>query len=369
MLLKKLQLVNFKNIEEAHLGFSKNLNCFTGKNGAGKTNILDAIYYLSSTKSYFNSPDHLNVNDGSGFFTIEGLFERFEQDEKIYCAYSSEKKKIFKRNDKTYQKYSEHIGLIPLVMITPGDSELITGTGEERRKYLDSAISQYDKEYLHELITYNTTLFQRNRLLKNLLKSSWFDYDTMEIYNEQLSRSGRILYSKRKLLIKELHPVFENYYHDISKKNESVKFVYESHLDDEDLLVLLNNSIEKDKILGYTSKGIHRDDMIFNIESMPLKKSGSQGQQKTFLTALKFAQFEYMKKTLKLNPLLLLDDIFDKFDSERVEEIIKITAGNQFGQIFLTDTNPIRVKKIIENEGHDYALFNVIKGKPEPVSL
>jgi DNA replication and repair protein RecF len=368
MILKTLKLLNFKNIEEANLNFSKNLNCFTGKNGAGKTNILDAVFYLSSTKSYFNSPDHLNVKENSDFFTIEGVFQKFEKDEKIFCAFSNEKKKIFKRNDKAYQKYSEHIGYIPLVMISPNDSELITGTGEERRKYLDSAISQYDQEYLQELIAYNTVLLQRNKLLKNALKNSYFDYDTIEIYNEQLNRSGSLIYSKRKLLIKELLPGFEKYYYGISKKNESVKLVYESHLDDNDLLGLLNNSIEKDKMLGYTSKGIHRDDLIFTIESMPLKKSGSQGQQKTFLTALKFAQFEFIKKTLKINPLLLLDDIFDKFDSERVEEIIKITAENQFGQIFLTDTNPIRVKKVIENEGHDFRLFNVIKGKPEAIN-
>ncbi len=369
MLLKNLKILNFKNIEEANLNFSDNLNCFTGKNGAGKTNILDAIYYLSSTKSYFNAPDNLNIKENSDFFSVEGIFERFEKDEKIFCAYSNDKKKIFKRNDKTYSKYSEHFGFVPLVMISPSDSELITGSSDERRKYIDTAISQYDQEYLHELIKYNSLLLQRNKLLKNNLKHSFLDIETIEIYNEQLNRSGKIIYNKRKLLINELIPVFEKYYIRISKKNETVNLIYQSHLEENELLELLMNSFEKDKILGYTTKGIHRDDLIFNIESMPIKKSGSQGQQKTFLTALKFAQFEFMKKILKINPLLLLDDIFDKFDAERVEEIVKLASDNHFGQIFLTDTNPMRVKKVIEKEDHDYKLFNVERGKPEPINV
>jgi DNA replication and repair protein RecF len=369
MRLKSLKLLNFKNIEEARLDFSGKLNCFTGKNGAGKTNLLDAIYYLSSTKSYFNTPDQLNIKETCDFFSIEGIFDRLEKEDKIYCAYSNDKKKIFKRNDKSYHKYSDHIGLIPIVMVTPGDSELITGTGEERRKYLDNAISQYDREYLHELIRYNAILFQRNKLLKNYQKNSLLDIDTIEIYNEQLDSSGKLLYTKRRQLIEELLPLFEKYYSIISKKNENVSFEYQTHLDEDTLYALLNKSIEKDKILGFTSKGIHRDDLIFTIENAPLKKSGSQGQQKTFLTALKFAQFEFIKKTINMNPLLLLDDIFDKFDSERVEEIIRLTAANGFGQIFLTDTNPVRVQKLIEKEGHDYKLFNVVKGQAEEVTL
>jgi DNA replication and repair protein RecF len=369
MQLKTLKLIQFKNIENAQLEFSGKLNCFTGKNGAGKTNILDAVYYLANTKSVFNTPDALNIKNQSPFFSIEGIFERFDLDEKIYCAYTLDKKKVFKRNDKAYRKYSEHIGLIPLVMISPDDSQLITGSGEERRHFLDSAISQYDKTYLHELIKYNYILLQRNRLLKNYQKTGFLDLDTIEIYNEQLDLSGSFLYKKRKSMIDELLPVFEKYYMGISKRNENVSFDYVSHLEKNTLIDQLTETLEKDKILGYTAKGIHRDDLIFNIESAPLKKSGSQGQQKTFLTALKFAQFEFIKKHLQINPLLLLDDIFDKFDSERVEEIIKLTAINGFGQIFLTDTNPQRVKKVIEKEGHDYKLFDVVKGRVSEIFI
>ena len=365
MFLKALKILNFKNLEEIELELSQKLNCFTGNNGAGKTNILDAIYYLSFTKSYFNTTDSQNVQYNTDFFVIQGDFIKNEKSEKVYCAYSSAKKKVFKRNDKNYKKFSEHIGLFPVVIISPDDSVLISGPAEERRKYIDSVISQYDKEYLFELIKYQKILSQRNRLLKNFNASGYFDPDTTEVYNDQLSASGINLHAKREDFISKLIPIFTKYYEKISNKKESVNLTYQSHLNNNDIKDLLKQSIEKDKILGYTTKGIHRDDLTFEINDHPLRKSGSQGQKKSFLIALKFAQYEFIKEISKINPLLLLDDIFDKFDSERVEEIIKLTSNNNFGQIFITDTNPDRVKKLIDKEKDDYKLFDVDMGKIE----
>ena len=361
MFLKTLNINSFKNLESITLEFSEKLNCFTGNNGSGKTNLLDAIYYLSFTKSYFNTNDSQIVNYNNNFFTVKGEYLRNNTLETVYCAYENDKKKIVKRNDKTYKKFSEHIGLIPVVMVSPNDGILITGTGEERRKYIDSVISQYDREYLYELIRYNKILSQRNRLLKNYITSAYFDADTIAIYNEQLSTSGNIIFEKRKKFITNLIPVFSEYYEIISQKKESVNLEYTSHLNNADFKKLLEDTIEKDKILGYTGKGIHRDDLSLKINEYQLKKAGSQGQQKTFLIALKFAQFQFIQNISKINPLLLLDDIFDKFDALRVSEIIKLT-NNNFGQIFITDTNPERVRKLIGNEKKNFKIFRTENG-------
>ena len=362
MFLKSVTITNFKNIEEAKLNFSEKLNCFTGNNGSGKTNLLDALHYLSFTKSYFNTGDAQVIKHGSNFFVLQGEYERNNSSEKIYCGYEKDKKKIIKRNDKTYKRFSEHIGLLPVVTVSPNDGILITGTGEERRKYIDSVISQYDKEYLYELIKYNKILSQRNRLLKNYITNSYFDADMIDIYDEQLSESGTKIYQKRKTFITDLIPIFTEYYETVSGKNESVSLEYTSHLNDSGFINILHQNIDKDKLLGYTGKGIHRDDILLNINNLQLKKAGSQGQQKTFLIALKFAQFQFIKDISKINPLLLLDDIFDKFDAQRVAQIIKLT-NNNFGQIFITDTNPERVKKVIKTEKRDFKLFHTENGR------
>jgi len=362
MFLKSVKILNYKNIEEANLDFSEKLNCFTGNNGSGKTNLLDAVHYLSFTKSYFNTGDSQIIKHNNSFFVLQGEYIRNSAIEKIYCGFEKDKKKIIKRNDKTYKRFSEHIGLLPVVTVSPNDGILITGSGEERRKYIDSVISQYDKEYLYELIKYNKILSQRNRLLKNYVTSSYFDSDTLEIYNHQLSESGEKIYQKRKTFISELIPIFTEYYETVSEKNENVSLEYTSHLYNTDFKELLHQNIDKDKILGFTGKGIHRDDILLSINGYQLKKAGSQGQQKTFLIALKFAQFQFIKNISKINPLLLLDDIFDKFDANRVSQIIKLT-NNNFGQIFLTDTNPERVKKVIEKDKSNFKLFHTENGK------
>jgi DNA replication and repair protein RecF len=362
MYLESLKILNYKNLEELNLNFSEKLNCFTGNNGAGKTNILDAVFYLSFTKSYFNTNDSLNINSESNFFSLKGEYIRNGTKENIYCGFSNEKKKIFKRNDNVYKKLSEHIGLIPIVMVSPDDIVLISGTSDERRKYIDSVISQYDKEYLYDIIKYSKIILQRNKLLKNSIKTGHLDYETIQIYDEQLCQYGEHIYNKRKIFIADLQSVFSKYYELISKKNENVELSYDSHLHNGSFSKLLKQNIEKDKILGYTSKGIHRDDMNFKINKLELRKAGSQGQQKTFLISLKFAQFDFIKEVSKINPILLLDDVFDKFDSERAEEIIKLTGNNHFGQIFISDTNPNRVKRVIEKVKGNYKLFNVNKG-------
>lgn len=363
MILKSLKIQSFKNLEEKELLFSEKLNCFTGNNGAGKTNILDALYYLSFTKSYFNTSDQQNMKYGHDFFVLKGEYEINEKIETIYCAYSSAKKKIFKRNDKAYKKFSEHIGLLPAVIISPDDILLISGSAEERRKYIDSVISQYDKSYLYELIRYNKILSQRNRLLKNFNLNGYFDKDTIDVYNDQLHQSGTDIFEKRTHFVKKLIPVFNSYYEKISLRKEQVDLKYMSHLYINDLKELLRENEGRDKVLGYTSKGIHRDDLNFEINAHSLRKTGSQGQQKSFLTALKFAQFEFIKEQSQIKPILLLDDVFDKFDSERVEEIIKLTGDDNFGQIFITDTNPARVRKLVDGEKDDFKIFHVNKGR------
>jgi DNA replication and repair protein RecF len=362
MVLQSLKLFNFKNLEESDLKFSEKLNCFTGNNGSGKTNLLDAVYYLSFTKSYFNVIDTQNIRHGNDLFYIKGEFRVKDKVETVYCGFSKAKKKIFKRNDKAYKKFSEHIGLFPVVFISPDDGVLITGTSEERRKYIDTVISQYDKAYLHELIRYDRILSQRNKLLKDYNSNGILNYETLQIYNKQLESSGILIFEKRKEFITELIPIFRDYYERISKNKEEIDLKYQSQLHQSGYSELLESSFEKDKVLGYTTKGIHRDDLDFSVNDHPLKKTGSQGQQKTFLIALKFSQYEFIKDLKGINPLLLLDDIFDKFDSERVEEIIKLTSNSKFGQIFLTDTNPTRVKKVIDSDSGEYKIFNVSDG-------
>ncbi|MEA2043520.1 MAG: DNA replication and repair protein RecF [Bacteroidota bacterium] len=359
MFLKDLKLINFKNYAEANISFSEKINCFTGLNGAGKTNILDAVYYMSFTKSYFNHTDSLHVKKGDEFFLVQGNYERSEKNESISCGYKKSTGKSFKRNDKKYKKFSEHIGLLPLIIVSPDDNKLIIGSGEERRKYIDSVISQYDRSYLNELIKYQRLLSQRNKFLKSDSLASRSAKDTIEIYNMQLHNSGTIIHRKRQEFVKNLQPLFEKYYNTISEEKESIALKYKSQLNQNELLSLLNNNFEKDRALQYTYYGIHRDDLKLTIDDFKLSKAGSQGQQKTFLIALKFAQYEFIKQLSRLNPILLLDDIFDKFDADRIEKIVELIREDNFGQIFITDTNPERISRVLHKTKTEYKLFEV----------
>ena len=347
MILQLISLVNFKSHENITVNFSHDVNCFLGNNGVGKTNLLDAIYYLSFCKSYYNSLEFDNIRYGENYFMIKGVFMNSDKVPlEINCSLIGGKKQI-KSNKKKYTKLSEHIGKIPVVIITPLDSSLIVGGGDARRRFVDKILSQLDKNYLLDLISYNKVLKQRNALLKNS-NPTLNNNDLLITYDQKLSDLGHKIYLKRKECVSLIISELQSYYDFISKKSEKVDIVYESALEHDTLLNLLHRDRQKDKILTFTSSGIHRDDFIFKLNSNSLKKSGSQGQQKTFLIALKFSYFDLLKSHLNTIPILLLDDIFDKLDNDRVEQIVRILNKHQFGQIFITDTSFKRVQSIMD---------------------
>ena len=359
MHLSHISLINFKNYDQLELDFSNKINCFVGDNGTGKTNLLDAIYYLSLTKSYFNSLDSQNIRHGEEQFMIQAEFMREGMDEKILCGVQRNKKKIFKRNKKEYTKLSEHVGLLPVVMISPADSSLITEGSDERRKFMNAVISQFDGEYLDGMIRYNRALGQRNVLLKQFHRSGSYQPDQLEIWDEQLISHGEYIYQKRSAFITDLLPIFQTYYETVSGGKEQVGLVYRSQLQEKDLRTLLKDHGHKDRVLQYTTAGIHKDDLEMTLSDFPIKRIGSQGQQKTFLVALKLAKFDFIRKVNGFHPILLLDDVFDKFDASRVKQIIKLVSDHEFGQIFITDTSPERIKNILHDLTIDYKLFHV----------
>ena len=361
MILKRISILNYKNLEQVDLDFSAKMNCFIGQNGMGKTNLLDAVYYLSFCKSATNPIDSQNMMHHQDFFVIQGFYETESGDtEEIYCGMKRRQKKQFKRNKKEYTRLSDHIGFIPLVMVSPSDSELISGGSEERRRFMDVVISQYDKEYLEALIRYNKALQQRNTLLKN---EQGFDEELMEVWEEMMAASGEVVYRKRCAFIEEFIPIFQTFYSQISQNKEEVDLVYESHAQQGNLVQLLKESRQRDQIMGYSLKGIHKDDLLMQLGDYPIKKEGSQGQNKTYLIALKLAQFDFLRRTgSHTTPLLLLDDIFDKLDASRVEQIVKLVAGDKFGQIFITDTNRDHLDKIMQKIEGEYKVFSVEDG-------
>jgi DNA replication and repair protein RecF len=359
MHLKKISLFNYKNFSEVNFEFDTKINCFVGKNGIGKTNVLDAIYHLSCGKSYFNPLAVQNIKHGEEFFVIDGEFEKSERNEQIVCSLKKGHKKILKRNGKQYEKFSDHIGFIPLVIISPADRDLIVEGSETRRKFIDSVISQLDSNYLQQLIQYQKILNQRNALLKYFALNHVFDNDTLSIYNEQLNGFGLTIFEKRKQFLDDFIPIFNKHHQAITGLEETVQLVYESQLFEKDLLTLLKENINKDRALHYTSVGIPTDDLSFEIDHYPIKKFGSQGQQKSFLIALKLAQFEFVKKQSGENPILLFDDIFDKLDETRVEKIVEMVNNDDFGQLFISDTHPERTEAIIKSTHQSYRIFNL----------
>lgn len=359
MHLQSLSLINYKNIAEAAYDFDPKINCFTGRNGIGKTNVLDAIYHLANGKSYFNPLAVQNIRHGEEFFVIDGTFEKDGRREQIVCSLKKGSKKALKRNGKVYDKFSEHIGFIPLVMISPYDSDLIIEGSETRRKFIDSVISQLDSAYLQELINYQKVLSQRNALLKYFALNHTFDRDTLSIYNEQLSNMALHIYEKRKQFIEEFVPIFNRHHQAITDSAETVSLVYDSHLHKGSLMDLLNENLQRDRVLQYTSVGIHKDDLLFEIDSHPIKKFGSQGQQKSYLIALKLAQFEFIKKQSGVLPILLFDDIFDKLDETRVARIVQMIDDKVFGQIFISDTHSERTEAIVKQTHQSYKVFTL----------
>ena len=359
MYLQKLSLVNFKNIETQTFDFQKKINCFVGNNGIGKTNVLDAIYYLSFAKSYFNSVAGQNIRHGEDFFMVEGDYLIHDRSEKILCSLKRGQKKILKRNGKAYDKFSEHIGQLPLVIISPADRDLIVEGSDTRRKFIDGVISQQDKKYLQLLISYNKLISQRNALLKYFAANRTFDALNLKVYDEQLVDFGTVIYNKRKSFLEEFVPIFNEKHQIISGANEQVNLCYKSQLHDTSLQDLFIQSLEKDRMLQYTSSGIHKDDLSFEIGEYPIKKFGSQGQQKSYLIALKLAQFEFIKKQSNVTPVLLLDDIFDKLDENRVAQIVDLVNNEEFGQIFITDTHFERTKNVLKQSNQEYQIFKL----------
>jgi DNA replication and repair protein RecF len=359
MRLHKISLVNFKNYAQMNLVFHPKINCFVGNNGMGKTNLLDAIHYLSFCKSFFNPIDSHNIRYDQGFFMIQGDFELHGAKEEIYCAIKRNQKKQFKRNQKEYERLSEHIGLFPLVMISPSDAELITGGSEIRRKFIDSIITQFDKDYLDKLISYNHVLSQRNALLKQFSESRSFDSLALEIWDDQLIIYGNGIHQRRKKFMAEFIPVFERNYQFISESREPVSLVYESSLHERDFKSLLLSSLEKDRVMQYTTAGVHRDDLDFELQSQSLKKFASQGQQKSYLLALKLAQFEIIKNIKRYPPLLLLDDIYDKLDENRFRKLIELVSSEAYGQVFITDTHAQRIEQLFQNNPTGFSIFHV----------
>jgi DNA replication and repair protein RecF len=359
MHIETLSLVNYKNFESQVFDFDSKINCFVGANGIGKTNALDAVYHLAFGKSYFNPIAIQNVKHGEDFFVIDGNFLKHNKDERIVVSLKRGQKKVIKRNGKAYEKFSEHIGFIPLVIISPADRDLILEGSDVRRKFMDSVISQSDKAYLNALIAYNKVLSQRNALLKYFALNNTFNADTLAIYDEQLHTQGKEIFKKRHSFLETFIPIFKSRYNAISQSNENIDIKYKSDLFNGELNDLLKEHLNKDKALQYTSVGIHKDDLTFLIEDYPIKKFGSQGQQKSFLIALKLAQFDFIKQQSGVAPILLLDDIFDKLDENRVAQIVSLVDDDHFGQIFISDTHPERTEAIVKQIHQTYKIFKL----------
>ena len=327
MKIKRLTLVNFKNHQSREFEFNKKIVCITGSNGVGKTNILDALYYLSFSKSFINAADNLNILNGEEFFTVRGVYEIDGMEENIVLSFHRQKGKTLKRNDKEYEKISDHIGLIPLVIISPQDIRLIFDGSSERRRFVDSAVAQNDSAFLAALQNYNRALMQRNKYLKS--SDTVFDPTMLLMWDMHLISNAKKLYEGRRAFIDAFTPEFQKYYKSISNGNEVPDLKYFSQLENSDMETLLRQSVDKDRILQYTSCGVHKDDLIFEINSLALKNCGSQGQQKSFLVSLKFAQYEIMKRRYGFPPILLLDDVFDKLDMGRISNLLGMVAlGN-----------------------------------------
>ena len=359
MYLSKISLTNFKNFKETSVEFSPELNCITGMNGAGKTNLLDSIYYLSMTKSYLSNLDHFAISHGEEVSYISGDYRLSDNSrELIALSFSRSGEKTVKRNGKAYKRLSDHIGIIPIVMVSPYDTCLINESGEERRKLMNAVISQLDREYLRSVQNYNQLLLQRNKLLKMDSYNSLF----LEAITEKMEENASYVFTKRGEFVRNFVPHVVKFYNEISGGRESISIEYKSDLERGKLSEILNSSITRERQLGYTASGIHRDELVFRMDGELIRKVGSQGQQKSFLISLKLAQYSLFKELSKINPLLLLDDVFDKLDMSRVEYLLNLVSSEAFGQIFITDSNKVRIEGILANIGNSTKSIEVVGG-------
>ena len=363
MYLKELRLANFKNCENAELTFSEKVNCFVGLNGAGKTNILDSIYYLSFCKSFFGATDKLNIRHDQDFFSIHGTYGFDDKEnELVSCVQKRDAKKSFKFNKKEYDRLSEHIGKFPLVMISPYDRDLINEGSDLRRKFIDGVISQFDPLYLNALLKYNRALLQRNMQLRQFADTRHFDRALLQLWDEQLCTCADDIHAKRHQFLEEFRPIFQHYYEMVSGAKEKVEVTYSSKLDTKSLHQLLEENLKQDTYSCYTNVGIHKDDLEFCLDGHPLKKFGSQGQQKSFVVSIRLAQFEYNYQKIGYKPILLLDDIFDKLDDQRVMKLVRLVGDNHFGQVFITDTQQQRIERLFEDTNINHKIFEVESG-------
>jgi len=358
MHLHKITLHNFKNYPEAEFLFSEKINCIVGDNGVGKTNLLDAIHYLSFCKSYFNPNDIQNIRHGEDFFTIHGTyFRKNSTPEVLQCILKKNQRKKFLYNNKEYDRLADHIGLFPLVMISPYDRDLINDGSELRRKYIDSVISQFDTSYLDDLINYNKALYNRNALLKTFAEKRYFDLESLESWDEPLLVLGAEIYRKRSDFLRDFIPLFQHFFSFISGGIEQVSMVYQSQLHGMEFRKLLKESVEKDRTALFTTVGIHKDDLDLLMDGYPVKRFGSQGQQKSYVIAIKLAQFDFTRRVNGFKPVVLLDDVFDKLDNHRVRQVIKLVGENSFGQVFITDTQEENIRKIFDPLAIEHKIF------------
>lgn len=368
MHLSSLHLINFKNYEETELTLSPGVNCFVGSNGSGKTNILDAVYYLSMCKSYLNVLDRQNIRFGEHFFSVMGRWEKEGVESDIHCAVKQGAKKVFRKNKKEYDKLADHIGQYPVVMISPYDRDLISEGSELRRKWMDGIISQFDRHYLEDIQKYSRVLDQRNALLRNMYDHGLFDRESIEVWNMQMCQLGAQIHGKRKQFIEEFLPVFKERYNFIGLEEEEVGLEYRSQLNENTFEDLIKIYERKDALSHYSNAGTHKDDLIFTIKGHPIKKFGSQGQQKSFIIALRLAQYDWLKQHLGVRPVLLLDDIFDKLDQDRVRKLLQLVSDHYFGQVLVTDTDLDRLKRIFSDSDVELRVFTVDKGSVELVN-
>lgn len=359
MYLKDLHILNFKSWEEAKFDFSPKLNCFVGLNGSGKTNLLDAIHYLSLTKSYFSNRDNRSIKNEADFFMIEANLSRKDEDVQLYCALKKGQKKVFRKDKKEYERLSDHIGYFPAVVISPYDRDLITDSADTRRRFMDNVISQGNNVYLHHLMRYNKALQQRNSLLKYFAVNHKFDADSLGIYDHQLAEHGEYIYQQRLDFVEALKPRLQHYYALISQGREEASIDYQSQKHDATFEAMFSESLAKDRAVQYTSAGLHRDDLILKLDGNSIKHFGSQGQQKSLLIALKLAQYEFIRDHQNLVPVLLLDDIFDKLDERRVATLVKLVHDEDFGQIFITDTHPERTVELVKQIDANAKIFEI----------
>jgi DNA replication and repair protein RecF len=360
--LHTLSLVGFKNYFHASLHFSEKFNCIVGDNGEGKTNLLDAIYYLSCTKSFLNSTDQQNIHHDSTMFMIQGFFSVASAEEEVVCAQLKDERKQLRVNKSEVIRFADHIGKFPIVLSSPLDIELIFDGSEARRRFMDNLIAQYDRHYLEDLIVYTKALQQRNAQLK-LFSKTPYDADSLAVWSLQLIETGKRIYEKRKSVSADFLPVFQKYYSRISSDKERVGWGYKSPLDKGDFEALLNEAMDRDRAMEYTSVGIHKDDWEFKINDQPIKKFASQGQQKSYLLAVKLSQYEFIKQKKQTLPILLLDDVYDKLDERRLTSLLQLLSTPDFGQIVITDTGETRIKNIFENMGQAQKMFKVTNGE------